>query len=166
MTQCSFTVSRPSDRLAHAGMSRLRGGESRSVTLMARTSLMSSQAAVHSIDELKNFRGCPGRYGEDASQRWVLWKRRSGERSDGSMRNDRPPGKNRSSGGGSRSRWRRSEVFRRNLQKKADYTPAMSEQKGGKAGKAEASLHDAEKRLGKHKSASGGKRWIMPAQHP
>ena len=40
----------------------------------------------------------------------------------------------------------RSEVFRRNLQKRPDHTPAMSEQKEALR-KAEASLQDAEKRL-------------------
>ena len=40
----------------------------------------------------------------------------------------------------------RAEVFRRNLQKRPDYNPAMSEQKEALR-KAEASLQDAEKRL-------------------
>src|SRR5271155_994051 len=113
---------------------------------MARTSSMSSQAAVHSIDELKNFRVALALYGEDTLatlgaveaevRRTVRW-----------LNEERPAyWQEQIKRRGEQVALARSEVFRRNLQKKADYTPAMSEQKEALR-KAEASLHDAEKRL-------------------
>jgi hypothetical protein len=107
---------------------------------------MSSQAAVHSIDELKNFRVALALYGEDTlgtlgaveaelrrTLRWlqeerpVYWQEQIKRRRE-------------------QVALARSEVYRRNLQKRPDYTPAMSEQKEALR-KAEASLQDAEKRL-------------------
>ena len=107
---------------------------------------MSSQASVHSIDALKDLRVALALYGEDTlgalgaveaevrrTLRWlqeerpVYWqdqiKRRREQVSTA-----------------------RAEVFKKNLQKRADYNPPMSEQKENLR-KAEASLQDAEKRL-------------------
>ena len=107
---------------------------------------MSSQAAVHSIDELKIFRVALALYGEDAlgtlgsveaevrrTLRWLQEERPVYWQDQIKRRREQVA-------------LARSEVFRRNLQKKADYTPAMSEQKEALR-KAEASLQDAEKRL-------------------
>jgi hypothetical protein len=107
---------------------------------------MSSQAAVHSIDELKNFRVALALYGEDAlgtlgsveaevrrTLRWLQEERPVYWQDQIKRRREQVA-------------LARSEVFRRNLQKKADYTPAMSEQKEALR-KAEASLQEAEKRL-------------------
>jgi hypothetical protein len=107
---------------------------------------MSSQADVHSIDELKNFRVALALYGEDTlgtlgsveaevrrTLRWleeerpVYWHEQMKRRRE-------------------QVALARSEVFKRNLQKRPDYTPPMSEQKEALR-KAEASLQDAEKRL-------------------
>jgi hypothetical protein len=107
---------------------------------------MSSQAAVHSIDELKNLRVALALYGEDTlatlgaveaevrrTLRWlqeerpVYWQEQIKRRRE-------------------QVALAKSEVFRRNLQKRPDYTPPMSEQKEALR-KAEASLQDAEKRL-------------------
>jgi hypothetical protein len=107
---------------------------------------MSSQATVHSIDDLKDFRAQLALYGEDTlgalgavesevrrTVRWleeerpVFWQEQIKRRREAvSMA--------------------RGEVFRRNLQKRPGYTPPMSEQKEALR-KAEASLQDAEKRL-------------------
>jgi hypothetical protein len=107
---------------------------------------MSSQASVRSIDTLKDLRVALALYGEDTlgaigaveaevrrTLRWLLeeqpvyWqnqiKRRREEVSSA-----------------------RAEVFKKNLQKRADYNPPMSEQKDNLR-KAEANLQDAEKRL-------------------
>jgi hypothetical protein len=107
---------------------------------------MSSQASVRSIDTLKDLRVALALYGEDTlgaigaveaevrrTMRWlqeerpVYWqdqiKRRREQVSTA-----------------------RAEVFKKNLQKRADYNPPMSEQKENLR-KAEASLQDAEKRL-------------------
>ena len=107
---------------------------------------MSSQASVRSIDTLKDLRVALALYGEDTlgaigaveaevrrTLRWlqeeqpVYWqnqiKRRREQVSSA-----------------------RAEVFKKNLQKRPDYNPPMSEQKENLR-KAEASLQDAEKRL-------------------
>ncbi len=107
---------------------------------------MSSQATVLSVEALKAFQGALALYSEDTLaalgavdaevRRTVLWleqnrpaywheqiKRR---REEVSMA--------------------KAEVFRRKLQKRPDYTPAMSEQVENLR-KAEANLQDAEKRL-------------------
>ncbi len=107
---------------------------------------MSSQATVHSVEALKDFRVALALYGEDTLaalgaieaevRRTVRW-----------LEQERP------------AYWQdqikrrrelvsqaKAEVFRRQLQKRPDYTPAMSEQKEN-LHKAEASLQDAEKRL-------------------
>jgi hypothetical protein len=107
---------------------------------------MSSQASVRSIDTLKDLRVALALYSEDTlgaigsveaevrrTLRWlqeeqpVFWqnqiKRRREEVSSA-----------------------RAEVFKKNLQKRPDYNPPMSEQKDNLR-KAEASLQDAEKRL-------------------
>ena len=107
---------------------------------------MSSQAAVHSIDELKNFRVALALYGEDTlgtlgsveaevrrTLRWieeerpVYWQEQIKRRRE-------------------QVAMARADVFRRNLQKRPGYSPPMSEQKEALR-KAEASLQDAEKRL-------------------
>jgi hypothetical protein len=107
---------------------------------------MSSQVTVHSVEALKDFRVALALYGEDTLaalgaidaevRRTVRW-----------LEQDRP------------AYWQdqikrrreqvsqaKAEVFKRQLQKRPDYTPAMSEQKENLR-KAEASLQDAEKRL-------------------
>jgi len=107
---------------------------------------MSSQAAVHSIDELKNFRVALALYGEDTlgtlgaveaevrrTLRWLQEERPVYWQDQIKRRREQVA-------------LARSEVFRRNLQKRPDHTPAMSEQKEALR-KAEASLQDAEKRL-------------------
>jgi len=107
---------------------------------------MSSQASVHSIDALKDLRVALALYGDDTlgalgaveaevrrTLRWlheerpVYWQEQIKRRRE-------------------QVAMARSEVFKRNLQKKADYAPPMSEQKENLR-KAEASLQDAEKRL-------------------
>jgi hypothetical protein len=107
---------------------------------------MSSQAAVHSIDELKNFRVALALYGEDTlgtlgtveaevrrTLRWLDEERPAYWQDQIKRRREQVA-------------LARSEVFRRNLQKTAEHSPAMSEQKENLR-KAEASLQDAEKRL-------------------
>jgi hypothetical protein len=107
---------------------------------------MSSQAAVHSIDELKNFRVALALYGEDTlgtlgaieaevrrTMRWLDEERPAYWQDQIKRRREQVA-------------LARSEVFRRNLQKTAEHSPAMSEQKENLR-KAEASLQDAEKRL-------------------
>ena len=114
--------------------------------LTTRTSSMSSQAAVHSIEELKNFRVALALYGEDTlgtlgaveaevrrMLRWVEEERPAYWHDQIKRRREQVA-------------MARADVFRRNLQKKPDYNPAMSEQKEALR-KAEASLQDAEKRL-------------------
>jgi len=107
---------------------------------------MSSQASVHSIDALKDLRVALALYGDDTlgalgaveaevrrTLRWlqeerpIYWQEQIKRRRE-------------------QVAMARSEVFKRNLQKRADYTPPMSEQKENLR-KAEASLQDAEKRL-------------------
>ena len=107
---------------------------------------MSSQAAVRSIDDLKSLRVAMALYGEDTlstlgaveaevrrTLRWVeeerpvYWQEQIKKRRE-------------------LVAMARADVFRRNIQKRADYNPAMSEQKEALR-KAEASLQDAEKRL-------------------
>lgn len=107
---------------------------------------MSSQAAVHSIEELKNFRVALALYGEDTlgtlgaveaevrrTLRWLEEERPAYWHDQIKRRREQVA-------------LARADVFRRNLQKKPDYNPAMSEQKDALR-KAEASLQDAEKRL-------------------
>ncbi len=119
---------------------------------------MSSQATVHSVEALKDFRVALALYSEDTLgalgaiegevRRTVRW-----------LEQERP------------AYWAdqikrrrelvsqaRAEVFRKNLQKRPDYTPAMSEQKENLR-KAEASLQDAEKRL------TMVKKWQPRLQH-
>jgi hypothetical protein len=107
---------------------------------------MSSQATVHSVEALKDLRVALALYSEDTLgaigaiesevRRTVRW-----------LEQERP------------AYWQdqikrrreavseaRAAVFRKNLQKRPDYTPPMSEQKEDLR-KAEASLQDAEKRL-------------------
>jgi hypothetical protein len=108
---------------------------------------MSSQASVHSIDSLKDLRVALALYGEDTLgalgaveaevRRTLRW-----------LQDERP------------FYWQeqikrrrelvaqaRAEVFKKNLQKRPDYVPPMSEQKENLR-KAEISLQEAEKRLG------------------
>jgi hypothetical protein len=107
---------------------------------------MSSQASVHSIDALKDLRVALALYGEDTlgalgaveaevrrMLRWLQEERPFYWQEQIKRRREQVA-------------LARSEVFRRNLQKKGDYTPPMSEQKENLR-KAEASLQDAEKRL-------------------
>ena len=107
---------------------------------------MSSQAAVHSIDELKNFRVALALYGEDTlgtlgaveaevrrTLRWLEEERPAYWHDQIKKRREQVA-------------MARAEVFRKNLQKRPDYNPPMSEQKEALR-KAEASLQDAEKRL-------------------
>jgi hypothetical protein len=107
---------------------------------------MSSQASVHSIDELKNFRVALALYGEDTlgtlgaveaevrrTLRWLDEERPAYWQDQIKRRRERVA-------------MARADVFRKNLQKRPDHTPAMSEQKEALR-KAEASLQEAEKRL-------------------
>ncbi len=106
---------------------------------------MSSQASVRSIDSLKELRIALALYGEDTlgalgaveaevrrTVRWlqevqpVFWQDQIKRRRE-------------------KVSMARAEVFKKNLQKRADYSPPMSEQKENLR-KAEASLQDAEKR--------------------
>jgi hypothetical protein len=107
---------------------------------------MSSQTSVHSIDALKDFRVALALYSEDTlaalgaveaevrrTVRWleqerpVYWQEQIKRRRE-------------------QVSMARAEVFRRQLQKRPDYTPPMSEQQENLR-RAEASLADAEKRL-------------------
>jgi hypothetical protein len=107
---------------------------------------MSSQASVHSIDALKDFRVALALYSEDTlaalgaveaevrrTVRWleqerpVYWQEQIKRRRE-------------------QVSMAKAELFRRQLQKRPDYTPPMSEQKENLR-RAEASLQDAEKRL-------------------
>jgi hypothetical protein len=107
---------------------------------------MSSQAAVHSIDELKNFRVALALYSEDTlatlgaveaevrrTLRWLDEERPAYWQDQIKRRRELVA-------------MARADVFRKNLQKRPDHAPAMSEQKENLR-KAEASLQDAEKRL-------------------
>jgi hypothetical protein len=107
---------------------------------------MSSQASVHSIDDLSDLRTALALYSEETlaalgtvesevrrTARWldeerpVYWQDQIKRRRELVAQ-------------------ARGEVFRKNLQKRPDYTPPMSEQKEALR-KAEASLFDAEKKL-------------------
>jgi len=107
---------------------------------------MSSQATVHSIDALKELRTALALYGDDTlgalgaveaevrrTMRWLQDERPYYWQEQIKRRREQVA-------------MARSELFRRQLQKRADYTPPMSEQKENLR-KAEASLQDAEKRL-------------------
>jgi hypothetical protein len=107
---------------------------------------MSSQATVHSIDDLKALRVAMALYGDDTlgtlgaveaevrrTLRWVEEERPVYWQEQIKRRREQVA-------------MARADVFRKNLQKRPDYNPAMSEQKEALR-KAEASLQDAEKRL-------------------
>jgi hypothetical protein len=107
---------------------------------------MSSQATVHSIDALKELRTALALYGDDTlgalgaveaevrrTMRWLTEERPYYWQDQIKRRREQVA-------------LARSELFRRQLQKRPDYTPPMSEQKENLR-KAEASLQDAEKRL-------------------
>src|SRR5262245_40724116 len=107
---------------------------------------MSSQATVHSVEALKQFRAVLALYGEETLaaigavdaevRRTVLWleQNRPGYWHDQIKRRRELVSQ------------ARGEVFRKKLQKRPDYTPPMSEQVENLR-KAEASLQEAEKRL-------------------
>lgn len=107
---------------------------------------MSSQATVQSVDALKAFRGALALYGEDTLaalgavesevRRTVLWLEQNRPAYWHEQIKRRREEVSRA----------KAEVFRRKLQKRPDYTPAMSEQVENLR-RAEASLQDAEKRL-------------------
>jgi phage-related minor tail protein len=107
---------------------------------------MSSQVSVHSVEALKDFRVALALYGEDTlaaigaveaevrrTVRWLEQERPAYWQDQIKRRREQVS-------------QAKAEVFRRQLQKRPDYTPAMSEQKEN-LHKAEASLQDAEKRL-------------------
>jgi hypothetical protein len=107
---------------------------------------MSSQATVHSIDALKDLRTALALYGDDTlgalgaveaevrrTTRWLQDERPFYWQEQIKRRREQVA-------------LAKSELFRRQIQKKADYAPPMSEQKENLR-KAEASLQDAEKRL-------------------
>lgn len=107
---------------------------------------MSSQATVHSIDALKELRTALALYGDDTlgalgaveaevrrTMRWLQEERPYYWQEQIKRRREQVA-------------LAKSELFRRQLQKRPDYTPPMSEQKENLR-KAEASLQDAEKRL-------------------
>jgi len=107
---------------------------------------MSSQATVHSIDALKELRTALALYGDDTlgalgaveaevrrTMRWLQDERPYYWQEQIKRRREQVA-------------LAKSELFRRQLQKRPDYTPPMSEQKEN-VRKAEASLQDAEKRL-------------------
>jgi len=107
---------------------------------------MSSQATVHSIDALKELRTALALYGDDTlgalgavesevrrTMRWLQEERPYYWQDQIKRRREQVA-------------IAKSELFRRQLQKRPDYTPPMSEQKENLR-KAEASLQDAEKRL-------------------
>jgi hypothetical protein len=109
-------------------------------------STMSSQASVHSVDSLKDLRVALALYSEDTlgalgavesevrrTVRWLDEERPYYWQDQIKRRREKVS-------------MARAEVFKKNLQKRADYTPPMSEQKENLR-KAEASLQDAEKRL-------------------
>ena len=107
---------------------------------------MSSQASVRSIESLKDLRVALALYGEDTlgalgavdaevrrTIRWLQEERPVYWADQIKRRREQVSAA-------------RAEVFKKNLQKRADYTPPMSEQKENLR-KAEVSLQDAEKRL-------------------
>jgi hypothetical protein len=107
---------------------------------------MSSQAAVHSIDALKDLRTALALYGDETlealgsvegevrrSVRWLMEERPVYWVEQIKRRREQVA-------------MAKAEVFRRRLQQRPDYTPPMSEQMENLR-KAEASLQDAEKRL-------------------
>jgi hypothetical protein len=107
---------------------------------------MSSQASVRSIDSLKDLRVALALYGEDTvsalgavqsevrrTLRWLQEERPVYWADQIKRRREQVSAA-------------RAEVFKKNLQKRGDYTPPMSEQKENLR-KAELSLQDAEKRL-------------------
>src|SRR5262245_36922279 len=107
---------------------------------------MSSQASVRSIDSLKDLRVALALYGEDTlsalgaveaevrrTLRWLQEERPVYWAEQIKRRREQVSAA-------------RAEVFKKNLQKRPDYNPAMSEQKENLR-KAELSLQDAEKRL-------------------
>ncbi len=107
---------------------------------------MSSQVSVHSVESLKDFRVALALYGEDTlaalgaieaevrrTVRWLEQERPAYWQEQIKRRREQVS-------------QAKAEVFKRQLQKRPDYTPAMSEQKEN-LHKAEASLQDAEKRL-------------------
>jgi hypothetical protein len=106
---------------------------------------MSSQASVRSIDALKELRVAMALYGEDTlgaigaveaevrrTVRWLMEERPVYWQEQIKRRREQVS-------------TARAEVFKKNLQKRPDYSPPMSEQKENLR-KAEASLQDAEKR--------------------
>jgi hypothetical protein len=108
--------------------------------------MSSSQANVHSIDALKDLRTALALYGEDTlaalgaveaevrrTVRWLQEERPYYWQEQIKRRREQVS-------------LAKSEVFRRQLQKRPDYTPPMSEQMDNLR-RAEASLQDAEKRL-------------------
>jgi hypothetical protein len=107
---------------------------------------MSSQATVHSVEALNQFRAALSLYGEETLaalgavgaevRRTVLWleQNRPGYWHDQIKRRRELVSQ------------AKAEVFRKKLQKRPDYAPPMSEQMENLR-KAEASLQDAEKRL-------------------
>lgn len=107
---------------------------------------MSSQATVHSVEALKDFRAVLALYGEETLaalgavgaevRRTVLWleQNRPGYWHDQIKRRRELVSQ------------AKGEVFRKKLQKRPDYNPPMSEQMENLR-KAEASLQEAEKRL-------------------
>ena len=107
---------------------------------------MSSQVSVRSIESLKDLRVALALYGEDTlgalgaveaevrrSMRWLQEERPVYWAEQIKRRREQVSAA-------------RAEVFKKNLQKRADYNPPMSEQKENLR-KAEVSLQDAEKRL-------------------
>jgi hypothetical protein len=107
---------------------------------------MSSQATVHSIDALKELRTALALYGDDTlgalgaveaevrrTLRWLHEERPYYWQEQIKRRREQVS-------------LAKADLFRRQLQKRPDYTPPMSEQKENLR-KAEASLQDAEKRL-------------------
>jgi hypothetical protein len=107
---------------------------------------MSSQATVHSVEALKQFRSALALYGEETLaalgavgaevRRTVLWleQNRPGYWHDQIKRRRELVSQ------------AKAEVFRKKIQKRPDYNPPMSEQMDNLR-KAEASLQEAEKRL-------------------
>jgi hypothetical protein len=107
---------------------------------------MSSQVSVRSIESLKDLRVALALYGEDTlgalgaveaevrrTMRWLQEERPVYWAEQIKRRREQVSAA-------------RAEVFKKNLQKRADYNPPMSEQKENLR-KAEVSLQDAEKRL-------------------
>jgi hypothetical protein len=107
---------------------------------------MSSQTSVQSIDALKEFRVALALYGDDTVgalgaveaeiRRTFRW-----------LQEERPAyWQDQIKRRGEKLQQAKAEVFKRKLQQKADYKPAMTEQMENLR-KAEASLDDAQKRL-------------------